>query len=117
MKDIRLKEEHLILDGKDYILRCNMNVLADVQESVGGNLNSVMFDHKPLKDVLVWLSAMLNDYADEQGWPERFTPAVLGRRRLIRDIAPMVMTIVRDGLTVEVEEEGGAPSEEGNEKN
>ena len=33
-----------------------------------------------LKSVTVFLAAMLNDYADEQGWAERWTPRSVGRK-------------------------------------
>ena len=34
--DMRLKELAIWLDGQRYVLRCNMNVLAELQEACGG---------------------------------------------------------------------------------
>lgn len=101
MKDIRLKEVPFELDGKTYRLRCNMNVLADVQEAFGGQIGAALDRTHELKSTLVWLSAMLNDYAASQNWEERFTPEALGRRRLIAGLPTIVYELVYDGLTIE----------------
>jgi len=86
MSDIRLKELPFEVDGKTYLLRCNMNVLADVQESYGGDIGEALEGDSPLKSVTVFLAAMLNDYADEQGWPERWTPKSVGRKFQLPEI-------------------------------
>lgn len=94
--DIRLDELPFDYDGKHYILRCNMNVLADVQIAYDGDLSPALNDRGTLRSVLEFLAAMMNDYADEQGWfdpgvtqegypcaPElskRFTARQLGRK-------------------------------------
>ena len=80
MSDIRLQELPFEFDGKTYLLRCNMNVLADVQEAYGGDIGEALEGDSPLKSVTVFLAAMLNDYADEQGWEERWTPKTVGRK-------------------------------------
>lgn len=80
MKDIRLEELPFDLDGKRFLLRCNMNVLADVQELHGGMVSEALNGGKPTESILEWMAAMLNDYADEQGWPERYTVKSLGRK-------------------------------------
>lgn len=115
MSDIRLKEKHLELDGKTYVLRCNMNVLADVQETVGGDLRNAIGNKAPLRNTLIWTAAMLNDYADEQGWPERFTPVELGRRRFVHSLSADVEELVYDGLGIGTSEENDTA--EGDEKN
>ena len=101
---IRLKETPFELDGKTYTLRCNMNVLADVQEACGGTLDPAINGSGTLKSSLLFLAAMLNDSAEENGWPERFTARELGRRRLRADLANIVMELVTDGLTVDAPE-------------
>lgn len=80
MRDIRLEELPFEFNGKTYLLRCNMNVLADVQEASGGTIGGVLSGSNPTKAVLLFLAAMLNDYADEQGWPETFTARDVGRK-------------------------------------
>lgn len=94
--DLRLEELPFEFDGRRYILRCNMNVLADVQIAYKGDLTPALNDRGTLRSALEFLSAMMNDYADEQGWfepgvtddsyecaPElakRFTARSLGRK-------------------------------------
>lgn len=80
MRDIRLEEIPFTLDGKTYLLRCNMNVLADVQDAFGGSISGALDGENPNRSVLEFLAAMLNDYADEMGWPERFTAKAIGRK-------------------------------------
>lgn len=80
MDDIRLPETDFRLDGRDYKLRCNFNVIADVVEACGGELPNVFDKRTRLKTGREFLVAMLNDYADEQGWPERYTAKQLGRK-------------------------------------
>lgn len=94
--DLRLEELPFEYDGRRYLLRCNMNVLADVQIAYDGNLTPALNTRGTLRSVLEFLAAMMNDYADEQGWfdpgttaegypcaPElakRFTARSLGRK-------------------------------------
>ena len=108
MSDIRLEEVPFELDGKTYKLRCNMNVLADVQEAYNGDFTEALKEKNSLKSVLVFLAAMLNDYADEQGWQERFTAKQLGRKYKRFDIpAEKVMGVVIRAITPDVEEDSG----------
>lgn len=78
MDDIRLKEEVMELDGKTFRLRCNFNVLCDAQKYYGDfqhlNDGALTFDR-----ARVYLSFMMNDYADEQGWEKRYSPQQAGR--------------------------------------
>lgn len=83
--DIRLMQATYEYGGKTYLLRCNMAVVADVQEECGGDLLSAL-DHKSsLRSKLMFLAAMMNDYADEQGWPDRFSWRKLGRTVHLQD--------------------------------
>lgn len=88
--DLRLEELPFEFEGRTYKLRCNMNVLADVQEMNGGFISTALEGKRAQKTVLQFLAAMMNDYADEQGWfipdatgeavlPKEFTPRGLGR--------------------------------------
>ena len=106
MSDIRLEEVPFELDGKTYKLRCNMNVLADVQEAYNGDFTQALSEKNGLKSVLIFLAAMLNDYADEMGWPERYTARQLGRKYKRFDIpAELVMGVVIRSITPEQTEE------------
>lgn len=80
MRDIRLEEIPFDFDGKTFLLRCNMNVLADVQDAYDGNISTALSGGNLFRSVLEFLAAMLNDYADEQGWPECYTARGLGRK-------------------------------------
>lgn len=77
---LRLEELPFEFEGKTYLLRVNMNVLADVQEIYGGAITDALAGGKPYRSVTEFLAAMMNDYADEMGWPERFTRKSLGRK-------------------------------------
>lgn len=97
--DIRLLTLPFELDGKTYKLRCNMNVLADVQEAYGGDLTAALDDKGTLHSVMTFLAAMLNDYADEMGWPERWTVRELGRRVSLKQIpSSEVMRLVLSAI-------------------
>ena len=120
MSGVKMKEIPFELDGKRYKLRCNMNVLADVQEAYDGDFMESLNSRQSMKSVLEFLAAMLNDYADEQGWPERFTAKQLGRR-LYQDEIPgvQIMALVTEAVLPRKREE--APEEpetdEGTEEN
>lgn len=95
MSDVRLREVPFELDGRPYTLRCNMNVLADVQEAYGGDMTPALSTRGTLHSSLEFLAAMLNEDADLQGLfasgelPERFTARKLGRK-LKREQIPML---------------------------
>lgn len=80
LTDIRLQELDFDFDGRKYKLRCNMNVLADVQEDFGGRLTPAVTGDAAIKSTLSFLAAMLNDYAEDMGWPERYTRRELGKK-------------------------------------
>ena len=77
---LRLEELPFEFEGKTYLLRVNMNVLADVQEIYGGTITDALTGRQPYRSVTEFLVAMMNDYAEEMGWPERFTRRSLGRK-------------------------------------
>lgn len=75
---IRLEERPFELDGKRYLLRCNMAVL-EVIEEAHGDFDSVT--KLPVRTAaLELLAGMMNDYAEEQGWDEHWTPQQLKKR-------------------------------------
>ena len=104
--DIRQKELPFVFKGRTYRLRCNMNVLADVQEASGGKISTSLSGKSGLKSSLMYLAAMMTDYADEQGWtgedgmPLSFTWRALGRV-LRPEIVPQaeILSLVLDALT------------------
>lgn len=69
---IRLETKQLELGGKTYELRCNMAVLDALQEAHDGDFGAIM-EAPTLKILPEILAAMLNDYAEDHGWPCDFT--------------------------------------------
>lgn len=111
MSDIRLEQMPFEVDGKTYQLRCNMNVLADVQELHNGDFVSSLNGGTTMKSALEFLAAMLNDYADEQGWEERFTARKLGRKLSLVDLpVDKIMRLVIRSITPESAETEEAES-------
>lgn len=108
--DIRLKSLPFAYGGKTYVLRCNMAVLADVQEANDGKISTALSGARGMKNSLQFLAAMMNDYADLQGWPERFTWRELGRALRTEEV-PMgeIIALVLDALTPQKTENPGEP--------
>lgn len=110
--DLRLESMPFVFEGRTYQLRCNMNVLADVQEMNGGAISPALNGKRGQKSALQFLAAMMNDYADEQGWfdpdPETgapilakpFTPRALGRVLSVYDVpSAEILGLVTRALT------------------
>lgn len=93
MSDVRLKSVPFELEGKTYQLRCNFNVLADVTEEHGGELPDPFDKATQLAVCRSFLAAMVNDYADEMGWTERYSPKALGRM-MGADVAVLLRTVM-----------------------
>lgn len=76
---IQLEERSVELDGKHYVLRCNMAVLEAVESQHDDDFEAVM--QLPTRQAATeFFTAMLNDYADEQGWNVHWTPALVKRK-------------------------------------
>lgn len=89
-------------NGKTYILRCNFNVLADVQEEFG-RIPDILEKKMTLRYFASFLAAMMNDYADEMGWPERLTAKQLGRMMPASpdiDLVKKVMELVMNAIYI-----------------
>jgi hypothetical protein len=100
MSGIRQKMLPFAYGGKTYLLRCNMAVLADVQEENGGRLSPALSGERGMKNALQFLAAMMNDYADEQCWPERYSWRDLGRVLRPKEVpASEIIGLVLDALT------------------
>lgn len=114
MTDVRLKTSAFEFDGKTFVLRCNMNVLADVQEACGGDLEAALESRATLKTCMEFLAAMLNDYADEMGWPERYTSRQVGRKLSANQISGLkgaVFPLVTSSLMGDGTPGGGEDTE------
>ena len=84
---LRLEQIPYEFEGKTYMLRCNMAVLEDIQDAHGGNLEEALDPDHAIHSAVEFLTAMLNDYADEQGWPERYTIKQVKRKLSFGEIA------------------------------
>lgn len=124
--DMRLPEKKFRYKDREYVLRCNMNVIADVQEMCNGKLGPALDDNASLRGVLCWLAAMMNDYADEHygeaGWEDYvpYTGKTLGREIDFKDVPRKeVLSIVREAMFEQVGKESPekAPANEDNSKN
>lgn len=104
--DLRQKTLPFTFEGRSYRLKCNMNVLADVQEASGGKISASLSGKAGLKNCLMYLAAMMTDYADEQGWTDADgMPLVFSWRALGRVLRPEnvpqaeILSLVLDALT------------------
>lgn len=114
--DIRLKTTDFEWEGKTYRICCNMNVLADVQEAFDGDLDAAVSQRSSLRGVLTFLAAMLNDAADTNGEPERFTAREIGRKLpLARRLE--VQRLVMDLFVASCAPVDDAENSDGDEKN
>lgn len=104
---LRMEEVSFPFEGKDYKLRCNMAVLEEVQEHHDGSFEEVM--SAPVRETVVeFLTAMLNDYADEQGWPERWTEKQVKRRVTLATIGELdILGMVTRAVSPGAPEPGG----------
>lgn len=121
MEDIKPREVAWRFDGRNWVLRCNNNVLAEVQEINGGDFAPILSTKRTLKSILQLLAAMLNDYAEEQRWTDEdglaitYTEKQLGRRlplSALNKLAPKVMELAI--RAVRADEAGEAPADEKN---
>ena len=70
---IQLEEKRREICGKSYVLHVNMSVLERVVEKYGGDVDKLMATRKN-EAMAEILAAMLNDYAEDQGWDQDWTP-------------------------------------------
>ena len=79
MSSLRLEEVPFELEGKTYLLRCNMAALEAMQETQDGDF-SALLNMPATKSTVIFLASMLNVYAEEMGWPERWSVQDLKRK-------------------------------------
>ena len=75
---LRLEEKRLEVEGKTYVLRCNMAVL-DALETAYGSFEAVM-DLPMTEGLPALLAAMLNDYAEDMGWEQSWNAKKIKKR-------------------------------------
>lgn len=113
--DVRLREYPWKFDGREWTLRCNMNVLAELQVLNDGELAAVLSGKRTMTSILQVLAVMLNDDAKERGLEVRYTPRQVGKLlpfRAFRAVSPKVMDLV-----IRAVEDDEAEQEPADEKN
>lgn len=101
MEDIRMKTIQHEVQGRIYELRCNFNVLADIEAEAGSM--GAFLRMSTMKAVKIALAAMMNDYADSMGWEKRTSSKELGRvlptdPGSMQMVCNMVMELVLDAI-------------------
>lgn len=97
MSDIRLKKLPVTFEGREFVLTCNFNVLADVQEACGGKILDALESVNTLKTTRLFLWAMINDAAAEMGLGP-YTERQVGRAFNLIKLSPQIMDLVRSAL-------------------
>lgn len=116
--DIRLKEHTIELDGQKFVLRCNMNVLAELQEACDG-LGSLLESKMGLRSFNRLVAAMVNEAADAAGLDVRYTDKEIGRKLGWKDFQRYkddVFALFIAAISDEGGEDADQPAE-GSEKN
>ena len=110
---IKLEEKTIELDGKTYVLHVNMSVLDRIQEACGGEITA-MLSKTVFESNVITMTAMLNDWAEDQGWEETWTEKKVKKRfnsammRML-DVTGMFFRAIRPD-----QPEGGPKTEDGN---
>ena len=71
-----------------------MNVLADLQELHGGTLEPLLSRKRTMKNILETVAAAMNEYAYDQGWPERFTSRDVGKMMTVKRFGEIADRII-----------------------
>ena len=81
------------MDGEEFGLRCDLNVIEEIEDkygSIGALYRSIA---KP--EVIKWLvSAMINEERASRSVPERMTPEEVGRRMLSTDVVEAMTPVI-----------------------
>lgn len=114
--DVRFKEVPFHFDLRDWTLRCNMWILAEVQEENGGDFSAMISGKHEMKSILQFLAAMLNFDAQKRGIPTRYTAFDIGGKLSFpefQQISGEVMELVVAAVKAD-DAAGDAPADEKN---
>lgn len=120
MPDIRTPTAEWTLGDKTYKLTMNFNVLADLQESAGGDITKVLSRTRSFRAAAEIGAALINEAADIAGWPERYTARQLGRLIPPTDtvrFSEMCINLLFAALQADEDSEKDEAPAEGGEKN
>jgi len=72
MTSIKLEEKSIELNGRTYVLRMNMSVLDRILQVCDGEVKNLL-EKSVYDSSAITVAAMLNDYAEDQGWDQDWT--------------------------------------------
>lgn len=72
MTSIKLEEKSIELNGRTYVLRMNMSVLDRIMQVCDGEVKNLL-EKSVYDSSAITVAAMLNDYAEDQGWDQDWT--------------------------------------------
>ena len=83
----------LILEGKEYILRCDLNVVEKIEEKYGG-LSSMMEQQGSVACTKFLIAEMINEHYYYIGASERVTDNWVGARLTAAELQGVVNTVI-----------------------
>lgn len=83
----------IILDGKEYILRCDLNVIEKIEEKYG-DLNGAMEKQGSISCTKFLAAEMINEHFYYTGVPDRVTEEFVGARLTTADLGIVVTTVL-----------------------
>lgn len=81
------------LDGKEYILRCDLNVIEKIEEKYG-NLNTMMEKQGSVPCTKFLVAEMINEHFYYIGAPEQVTEDFVGARLTPAELGEVVTTVL-----------------------
>lgn len=106
---LRLEEKQFEIDGKVYVLRCNMAVL-EALSTAYGSFQAVM-DLPMAEGLPALLAAMLNDYAEDMGWEQSWTARKIKKRYSLAGLMELgILGMFNRAITPETADAGDAPA-------
>lgn len=81
------------IDGKEYILRCDLNVVEQIEEKLG-SLDEARRKSGSANVLKFLLAAMINEHFNYTGSPERITENFVGTHMTIADRVPAMNAVI-----------------------
>lgn len=81
------------LDGKEYILRCDLNVAEQIEEKYG-SLTGLRKQNGSAAVLKFLTAAMINEHYKYTGSPDRVTEDFVGARLTMADRVPVMNTVL-----------------------
>lgn len=81
------------LDGKEYILRCDLNVAEQIEEKYG-SLTGLQKQNGSAAALKFLTAAMINENYKYTGSPDRVTEDFVGARLTMADRVPVMNTVL-----------------------